>query len=69
MVEGASADAPSEHDHDALLRLLLEEVPVKSAAKIAAALSGASRNALYARALELKDRPDGEAGDQSGRSG
>ena len=33
-----------------------------SAAKIAAALTGASRNALYARALELKDRTD-EAGD------
>jgi len=54
-VEGAAEQAPSERDHDALLRMLLEEVPVKSAAKLAAALTGASRNALYARALALKD--------------
>jgi 16S rRNA (cytidine1402-2'-O)-methyltransferase len=58
VVEGASAQASSGDDHDALLRMLLEEVPVKSAAKLAAALTGASRNALYARALELKDRPE-----------
>ncbi|WP_321874419.1 16S rRNA (cytidine(1402)-2'-O)-methyltransferase [Burkholderia ubonensis] len=57
VVEGAPADQGAADDtaHDALLRLLLEEVPVKSAAKLAAALTGASRNALYARALVLKD--------------
>jgi 16S rRNA (cytidine1402-2'-O)-methyltransferase len=57
VVEGApqaeAGDDPAAHDD--LLKLLLEEVPVKSAAKLAAALTGASRNALYARALELKD--------------
>lgn len=62
VVEGASVDASSQYDHDALLRMLLEEMPVKSAAKIAAALTGTSRNTLYARALELKDHTD-EAGD------
>jgi len=61
-VEGAPADAAAAHDHDALLRTLLDEVPVRSAAKLAAALTGASRNALYARALELKARAD-DAGD------
>ena len=54
VVEGAPADAEGEHDHDALLGMLLEEVSVSSAARIAAALTGVSRNTLYARALELK---------------
>jgi 16S rRNA (cytidine1402-2'-O)-methyltransferase len=40
--------------HDALLALLLEEIPVSGAARVAAAITGASRHALYARALELK---------------
>jgi 16S rRNA (cytidine1402-2'-O)-methyltransferase len=58
VVEGAPAQAHGAHEdataHDALLRLLLEEVTVSSAARIAASITGASRNALYARALELK---------------
>jgi len=54
VVEGAPADVEGEHDHDALLGMLLEEVSVSSAAKIAATLTGVSRNTLYTRALELK---------------
>jgi 16S rRNA (cytidine1402-2'-O)-methyltransferase len=54
VVEGASTEAAGEQDHDALLRILLEELTVSSAAKVAAAITGASRNALYARALALK---------------
>jgi 16S rRNA (cytidine1402-2'-O)-methyltransferase len=54
VVEGAPADDQSGHDHDALLGVLLEELPVSGAAKVAAALTGASRNALYTRALALK---------------
>jgi len=38
----------------ALLALLLEELPVKSAVRIAAQASGASRNALYEAALKRK---------------
>jgi len=63
VVEGASAQASGAADHDALLRALLEEVPVKGAAKIAAALTGASRNALYARALELRSEGGEEEAD------
>jgi 16S rRNA (cytidine1402-2'-O)-methyltransferase len=56
VVEGAPSHAAQEDAaaHDALLRMLLEEVPVSAAARIAASVTGASRNALYTRALALK---------------
>jgi len=54
VVEGAAAGDTGEENPDALLRALLEELPVTGAAKVAATLTGASRNALYARALALK---------------
>ena len=58
VVEGASPEAAGENDHDALLNILLEELTVSSAAKVAAAITGASRNALYTRALSLKKEED-----------
>ncbi len=56
MVHGASdveASAGSV-EVDRVLALLLTELPVKKAAKLAAELTGSSKNELYQRALELK---------------
>ena len=55
IVEGA-AQAPV-HAQDAgehALEVLLRELPLKQSVQLAAQISGARRNALYARALELK---------------
>ncbi|MEY4435348.1 MAG: rRNA ((1402)-2-O)-methyltransferase [Pseudomonadota bacterium] len=41
-------------DHDRLLKILLQELPLKTAVKVAAEISGAAKNSLYDRALELK---------------
>ncbi|MDD2873673.1 MAG: 16S rRNA (cytidine(1402)-2'-O)-methyltransferase [Azoarcus sp.] len=46
--EGLGADA------ERILGLLLAELPIKTAVRLATEISGAPKNALYARALELK---------------
>jgi 16S rRNA (cytidine1402-2'-O)-methyltransferase len=46
--EGVTSEA------ERILGLLLEELPVKKAAKLAAEITGVGKNLLYARAVELK---------------
>ena len=48
------AQAAADDDSERVLRLLLPELPVKTAVKLAAEITGGSRNALYELALRLK---------------
>jgi 16S rRNA (cytidine1402-2'-O)-methyltransferase len=46
--------APASDDGERVLKLLLAELPVKTAVKLAAEITGAPRNGLYEMALRLK---------------
>jgi 16S rRNA (cytidine1402-2'-O)-methyltransferase len=55
VVEGAPASPPEEHMLDKTLAALLEELPLKQAVALAVKITGGNRNALYQRALALKN--------------
>jgi 16S rRNA (cytidine1402-2'-O)-methyltransferase len=60
LVDNASAvdNHRAEGDELAILRILLDEVPLKQAARIAARLTGAKKNDLYQLALQLRGAQD-----------
>jgi 16S rRNA (cytidine1402-2'-O)-methyltransferase len=59
LVLHATAQPESGDDGLRVLQLLLKELPVKGAVKLAAEITGASRNLLYDAALRLKDMDPG----------
>jgi 16S rRNA (cytidine1402-2'-O)-methyltransferase len=62
VIEGAAAEAPDTAEAERVLRLLLVELPASRAARIAAAITGVPRDALYAQALSVQGR--GESGSE-----
>jgi 16S rRNA (cytidine1402-2'-O)-methyltransferase len=58
----AAAEEVRAADGERVLRLLVEAVPVKTAVQLAAAITGGSRNELYAQALALKKEAPPAAG-------
>jgi len=54
VVHAQAQERATGTDHDRMLKLLMQELPLKTAVKVAAELSGEAKNALYNRALELK---------------
>ena len=55
VVSGPPPRSGMDAETERVLSALLAELPVKQAAKLAAEITGQPKNALYARALELKD--------------
>ena len=57
LLAGAPASEGEEQDAEAerILKILLAECSVKQAAGLAAQITGRKKNALYDRALQLKD--------------
>jgi 16S rRNA (cytidine1402-2'-O)-methyltransferase len=61
VVAGAGEDAPDARaaEGERVLRLLLAELPVRTAARLAAEITGAPRRVLYAAALAITGRKRG----------
>jgi 16S rRNA (cytidine1402-2'-O)-methyltransferase len=55
VVAGAEKEVIADHVLENMLTVLVEELPVKQAAKIASRLSGVNKNELYKTALKLKE--------------
>ena len=54
LLEGAQPVEGEDAEGERVLRILLEELPVKQAAALAAQITGQKKNALYERALQIR---------------
>jgi len=61
LVLHAAPEAPQGDEGLRVLALLLKELPVKSAVKLAAEITGAPRNELYEAALKMKNMDPGSS--------
>jgi 16S rRNA (cytidine1402-2'-O)-methyltransferase len=59
MLAGHTDEAEQDQDVDGLLRVLVDELPVKQAAGIAAKLTGLRKNDVYQQALKIKKERHG----------
>ena len=59
--QAISDEAASEGEGERILKLLLPELPTKTAVKLASDISGQARNALYDIALRLKGQASADA--------
>jgi 16S rRNA (cytidine1402-2'-O)-methyltransferase len=57
-VHPQATSTPNAAADDRVLRLLLNELPVKTAVRLAAEITGQARNALYEQALRLRAPSD-----------
>jgi 16S rRNA (cytidine1402-2'-O)-methyltransferase len=66
IVKGAAANGDADaEDAERVLKLLLAQLPLKQAVQLAADITGAKKNALYQRALELRRMRNGPADDNA----
>ncbi|MDB5798924.1 MAG: hypothetical protein JWP36_2826 [Paucimonas sp.] len=69
LLEGAPERDEDEAEVDRILAILLEACPVRQAAALAARITGKKKNALYERALAMKDEAGEDAAQDAGVAG
>jgi len=60
LIGGAETTDDEAIEAERVLNILLKELPVKQAAALASEISGAKRNTLYKKALELAEMTENE---------
>jgi 16S rRNA (cytidine1402-2'-O)-methyltransferase len=65
LLEGAQVVEGEDAEGERVLRILLEELPVKQAAALAAQITGQKKNALYERALQIRQAAQDDGADHA----